>query len=114
MVEARKIQSGVYLGRTLLPPSHRGIAVSIVNTTDKPVRLRSDTFLGRIAPVEVVSEQQEEVRSTSTRHPEPLCQNNPDSNVSRMRKALKTRVVKETSERLSLCSSHDLVSISSG
>jgi len=98
MVEARKIQSGVYLGHTLLPPTHRGMAVRIANTTDKPVMLASDTFLGRVVPVEVVSDQERD-RNVSMKQLKPTPRNKPGSNIIRMRNAYKTRVVKETTER---------------
>lgn len=98
MVEARKIQSGVYLGHTLLPPTHRRMAVRIANTTDKPVMLASDSFLGRVVPVEVVSDQERD-RNVSMKQLKPTPRNEPGSNIIRMRNAYKTRVVKETTER---------------
>ena len=96
MVEARKIQSGVYLGRTMLPPWHRGMAVRIANTTDKPVTLTSDTFLGQVIPVEIVSGQ--EHRSVPMKPPKPHHSYDPNSNEIRIRDAYKVRVIKETTE----------------
>ena len=39
-------------------PWHRGMAVRIANTTDKPVTLTSDTFIGQVIPVKIVSGQE--------------------------------------------------------
>ena len=59
MIDACKIKPGVYIGRTLLPSaSHRGVVVRVANATDKAVKLSSNTFLGQVVPVEVVSDTQ--------------------------------------------------------
>ena len=96
MVEARTIQSGVYVGRTMLPPWHRGMAVRIANTTDKPVTLTSNTFLGQVIPVEIVSSQED--RSVPMKSSKPHRSYDPNSNEIRIRDAYKIRVVKEDTE----------------
>jgi len=95
-VEARTIQSGVYLGRTMLPPWHRGMAVRIANTTDKPVTLTSDTFLGQVIPVEIVSSQED--RSVPIKPSKPHRSYDSNSNEIRIRDAYKIRVVKEATD----------------
>ena len=40
VVGSRKIRSGVYIGRTLLPDRHRDVRVRMVNTTTKPQLVR--------------------------------------------------------------------------
>src|SRR5208282_5958456 len=44
--EAKSIQKGVYVGRTLLPAAHHDIAVRVINTTSEPRLVRKDTYLG--------------------------------------------------------------------
>ena len=96
MVEARTIQSGVYLGRTMLPPWHRGMVVRIANTTDKPVTLTSDTFLGQVIPVEIVSSQEDS--SAPIKPSKPHRSYDANSNEIRIRDAYKIRVVKEATD----------------
>ena len=55
MVETREVKPGVYIERALLTPEHRGQTVSIVNTTETPMVLKSGTWLGNLCPVEVVN-----------------------------------------------------------
>src|SRR5208282_5729247 len=49
--EAKSIQKGVYVGRTLLPAAHHDIAVRVINTTSEPILVRKDTYLGVLTPV---------------------------------------------------------------
>jgi len=46
IVETRQMQPGVYRGRTLLPPEHRDLCVSIVNTTAEPKTVAAGEWLG--------------------------------------------------------------------
>ena len=45
MVEKREVKPGVYIGRALLPPEHRGQKVNVVNTTETQTMLKSGTWL---------------------------------------------------------------------
>ena len=54
MVEAREVKPGVYVGRAILAPEHRGQKVNVVNTTETPTVLRSGTWLGNIHQVDVL------------------------------------------------------------
>jgi len=47
-VEARKLRTGVYIGRTLIPSQHDKARVCIVNTLQKPQLLTKGTFLGNL------------------------------------------------------------------
>jgi len=55
MVEAREVKPGVYVGRAILAPEHRGQKVNVVNTTETPTVLRSGMWLGNLHPVEVMA-----------------------------------------------------------
>ena len=59
MVEAREVKPGVYVGRTLLAPEHRGQKVNVVNTKEAPTVLKSGTWLGNLRPVKVISYPEE-------------------------------------------------------
>jgi len=57
IVETRQMEPGVYLGRTLFPPEHRGLRVSIVNTTAEPRTVAVGESLGNLHDVEVLPGQ---------------------------------------------------------
>jgi len=57
MVESRRLRSGVYVGRTLLPPSHKGLQVRMANTTNKPQLVKRGTCLGELDTVEVLDDK---------------------------------------------------------
>src|SRR5664279_4570042 len=52
--EAKSIQHGVYMGRTLLPSAHHDIAVRAVNTTSEPRLIKKGTYLGTLTSVSTV------------------------------------------------------------
>ena len=54
MVEARELKAGVYVGRAILAPEHRGQKVNVVNTTETLMVLCSGMWLGNIHQVDVV------------------------------------------------------------
>ena len=55
MVETRRLRPGLYVGRTLLPPEHRGLKVCVANTTNKRQLLSAGTCLGPAMPaIEVI------------------------------------------------------------
>lgn len=56
MLETQQLRRGVLVARTLLPDTHRGIAVRVVNTTSEPQELRRDTCLGSLEAVDVCDE----------------------------------------------------------
>ena len=57
----RQVQPGVYLGRTLLPPEHRGLCINVVNTTATPRTVTAGEWLQQ---VEVLSDQHERTPAT--------------------------------------------------
>ena len=59
IVETRQVQPGVYLGRTLLPPEHRGLRINVVNTTAVPRTVTAGEWLGNLQQVEVLSDLHE-------------------------------------------------------
>jgi len=80
IVETRQMEPGVYLGQTLLPPEHRDLRVSIVNTTAEPRTVAVGEWLGNLHNVEVLSRRTVklhpqrprrllEAGSRATRHP---------------------------------------------
>jgi predicted aspartyl protease len=54
VIESRQLRSGLYVGRTLLPSTHRDLLVRMINTTSEPQLLPINTCLGNLAPVEVL------------------------------------------------------------
>jgi predicted aspartyl protease len=54
VIESRQLRSGLYVGRTLLPSTHRDLLVRMINTTSEPQLLPINTCLGNFAPVEVL------------------------------------------------------------
>jgi len=73
------------------------MAVPVINTTDSPVKIASDTFIGQVVPVEIISGQED--RSVPMKQSKPLRRYDPGSNVIRIRDAYKLRVVKEATNR---------------
>lgn len=75
IVDSRRVRPGLYVGRTLLPASHRNLKVRMVNTTAKPQRLLKGTCLGNLSPVEVVedanADQYDSVPDAPGAHPNP-------------------------------------------
>jgi len=57
------MQPGVYLGRTLLPPKHQDLCVSIVNTTAEPRTVAAGEWLGNLHDVEMPSGQEQSKKS---------------------------------------------------
>ena len=53
-VEAHKLQSGIYVGRTLIPPQHDQAKVCIVNTLLKPQLLTKGTCLGNLQTANII------------------------------------------------------------
>lgn len=51
ITEPRKIQPGVYIGRTMLPSAHHDIAVRAINTTSEPRMIKINTCLDTLTPV---------------------------------------------------------------
>ena len=56
IVDSHQVCPGLYVGRTLLPATHRDLTVRTVNTTAEPQTLSSGTCLGNLQPVDVVPE----------------------------------------------------------
>ena len=56
IVESHQLRPGLYVGRTLLPSTHRDLMVRMVNTTTEPQLLRNGTCLGELSQVDVVEE----------------------------------------------------------
>ena len=54
IVDSQQMQPGLYVGRTLMPSTHRDVKVRVVNTTVEPVAVKDGTFVGNLVPVEVV------------------------------------------------------------
>jgi len=75
IVDSRRVRPGLYVGRTLLPATHRNLRVRMVNTTAKPQRLFKGTCLGNLSPVEVVeganADQNDAVFDAPVAHPNP-------------------------------------------
>ena len=56
IVESHQLCPGLYVGRTLLPSTHRDLMVRMVNTTAEPKLLRNGTCLGELSQVDIVEE----------------------------------------------------------
>ena len=58
MLESRRLRQGVYIGRTLLPAGQkRDVQVSLLNITDEEQFVRSDTCLGTVCSVDIVTDE---------------------------------------------------------
>jgi len=66
IVKTRQMEPGVYLGRTLLPPEHHDLRVSIVNTTAELRTVAVGEWLGNLHDVEVLPEQDRGISSAET------------------------------------------------
>ena len=55
-VDAHRVRPGLYVGRTLLPATHRNLRIRMVNTTLSPQFLPSGTCVGSLSPVDVVDD----------------------------------------------------------
>ena len=64
--EPKKIQPGVYVGRTLLGSAHHDIAVRAINTTSEPRLIQKDTCLGVLTPVSTVDQGEEVDKAVKT------------------------------------------------
>jgi len=53
IVETHQVRPGLYVGRTLLPSSHRDAKVRVCNTTNKPVSVADGTCIGNLSAVTV-------------------------------------------------------------
>ena len=56
IVDAHQVRPGLYVGRTLLPATHRNLRIRMVNTTSSPQFLPSGTCVGSLSPVDVVDD----------------------------------------------------------
>ena len=71
-LETRCIQPGVYVGRTLLPPSASELVVHVINTTETPRLVRSGTCLGFSEPVQAIIDSQRQDESSYYSEPPEL------------------------------------------
>jgi len=55
IVETNRLKPGLYVGRTLLPPQHRDVKVSVANTTTKPQLITPGSYLGRAVEAKVAA-----------------------------------------------------------
>ena len=55
MVESSQLKPGLYVGRTLLPASHRNVKVCVANTTSKPQLISPGSYLGSVSSVSLPS-----------------------------------------------------------
>jgi len=62
IVETQQLRPGPYVGRTLLPPSHRDLKVCDANTTNKPQVIPAGSYLGQTVPVTVISDDEADSR----------------------------------------------------
>ena len=53
IVETHQVRPGLYVGRTLLPSSHRDAKVRVCNTTNEPVSVADGTCIGNLSSVTV-------------------------------------------------------------
>jgi len=51
LIEPKAIQTGVYLGRTMLPANHHNIAVRVINTSSEPRLVKKGRYLGTLLSV---------------------------------------------------------------
>ena len=65
IVETSRIRPGVYVGRTLLPLTHRDIKVHVANTTNKPQTVDKGSCLGHPAAVTVL--ESDEIDRSNTK-----------------------------------------------
>ena len=68
-LETRCVQPGVYVGRTLLPPSASELVVHMINTTETPRLVRSGTCLGFSEPVQTIIDSHRQDETSC--YPEP-------------------------------------------
>ena len=54
IVETHQVRPGLYVGRTLLPPSHHDLKVRMVNTTNQPLTVDDGMCIGNLSPVTVL------------------------------------------------------------
>jgi len=65
MVETKQLKPGLYVGRTLLPTSHRDMKVCVANTTNKPQLIAPGKCLGQLASVTLLPSKGETTESTA-------------------------------------------------
>jgi hypothetical protein len=90
MVETRRLSSGVYVGRMLLPAAHRNLTVRIVNTTAKDQRLPADFYLGNISSVSIVHDEGSKADKPADHEGRPPC---PTPAASTRARTVKARTV---------------------
>jgi len=56
IIDGHRLRPGLYVGRTLLPSSHRDLKVRMVNTTAEFQVLTKDMCLGSLQPVDVIED----------------------------------------------------------
>jgi len=64
-VEPRQLQTGVYIGRTLIPPKHDAARVCVMNTTPEPITVHAGTRLGYLQPVDVLADSNSPLPETT-------------------------------------------------
>ena len=69
MIDTHRIRPGLYVRRTLLPPTHRDLRVRMLNTSKETQELLTGTCLGELCRVEVVSSFEETVTATDNTGP---------------------------------------------
>jgi len=76
-VEAQRLRSGIYIGRTLIPPQHDKAKICIINTMQKPQLLAKGTCLGNLQTAHIIeSATMDEQKSSELESVIPKLMNN--------------------------------------